>query len=544
MSLETHRILGNRNGNMKKKIITAIVLLILGICAIAAGIFWKPFARNVDFSSFTDETIGKTVQICVNDTEYMPIDDQKGIYLVPSEEGIIVPIAFSAELGHKNDMSSLQYYSLTLTGTVQKATAEMKEETAVHVIEYMEWIGEISGAYEITDEDRELIRSSVTDYCIEVTEIDIKTTKLVKSIFYVLGALLILSSIIVWISLISKKSVLKISLVFAGIAAVLAVLAVILFHKQIGIMANIRKDDEGVYFMEYDKELKLDEMLDAGITSDEELLKWLNGAEYHHLNPITIDTGRYGCSSFAAKTPDGEVLFGRNFDYPETDTVMIYMDPEDGYASYAMADLAVICVGRGNGQIGPDTPLGRFIMTATPYLVCDGINEAGLGVSTLELAIGEIHQNTGKPDLFIYTALRVILDRCATVDEAIDFLNSYDIHSHNDVRQHLFIVDKTGRSVVIEWFDDKMYVNELNAVTNSVLTPGDHYGEEADWRLEVLTDGLSEKGNILTPEQARDLLAAVVQSSITEWSAVYNLNDFTVDLYTDEYFDYAYRYGY
>ena len=130
-------------------------------------------------------------------------------------------------------------------------------------------------------------------------------------------------------------------------------------------MRNIRKDDEGVYYMEYDKELKLDEMLDAGITSDEELLKWLNGAEYHHLSPIRIDTGRYGCSSFSAKTPDGDVIFGRNFDYPETDTVMVYMDPEDGYASYAMADLAVMGVGRGNGQIDPDSPLGRFIMTST-----------------------------------------------------------------------------------------------------------------------------------------------------------------------------------
>ena len=228
---------------MRKKIIAAVVLLILGIGAIAAGVLWRPFTRSADVSSFTDETIGKTVKICVRDTEYMPIDDRKGIYLVPSEEGLIVPIVFSSELSRKADMSSLEYNALTLTGTVRKAPAEMKEETAAHVIEYMEWIGEISGAYEVTDEERELVRSSVTDYYLEVNATDINTTKTLKTVFYVIGALLILSSLIVWISLISKKSVLKISLVFAVIAAVLVVIAVILFHKQIIIMSNIRKDD-------------------------------------------------------------------------------------------------------------------------------------------------------------------------------------------------------------------------------------------------------------------------------------------------------------
>ena len=105
------------------------------------------------------------------------------------------------------------------------------------------------------------------------------------------------------------------------------------------------------------------------------------------------------------------------------------------------------------------------------------------------------------------------------------------------------IVDKTGRSVVVEWIDDKMYVNELNAVTNSVVTPGEHYDECSDWRLPVIKSGLADHNDILTKDQAKELLDAASQKDYTEWSCVYDLNDFSVDVYVDEDYTQAYHYG-
>ena len=525
---------------MKKKIITAIVLLVLGLCAIAAGIFGKSFTRSSDVSGFTDDSVGKTVKLCTSSDTFWPIDSQNGIYYT---DEVIICVAIPDEASYRIDAMNMYDTAQTVTGTLRKAPAEMKENAANSLISHYEMMEEYIEGFELTDDDREYLRTSIADYYIEITDTNIQTVKNVKTALYIAGAVLLLASVIFWISAFSRKSAIKISLVFAGIIVLLAVALIVIFFKQIGLMSNIKKDGEGVYYMEYDKELKLDDMLAAGITSDEELLEWINKNEFHGMGFITLDKERYGCSSFAAKSPDGDILFGRNFDYPETDTVMVYMNPENGYASYAMADLAVIGVGRGPDEIDPDSPIGKLIMTSTPYLVCDGVNEAGLGISNLELDIGELHQDTGRPDLFIYTALRVILDRCATVDEAIAFLDQYDIHTHNDVRQHLFITDKSGRAVVVEWFDDKMYVNELNAVTNSVLTPGDHYGEESDWRLDVLLEELSDNNNVLTHDQARDLLDAVSQGSYTEWSAVYDLNSFSVDVYVDCHYDHPYHYG-
>ena len=131
----------------------------------------------------------------------------------------------------------------------------------------------------------------------------------------------------------TRKSLFRVTVVFSCVVGAGLLIIIVLFHKQLHLLRNIRKDGAGVYFMNYDRELKLDDMLASGITSDEELLAWTAGAEFHGMCPVSVDTGRYGCSSFAAKTPDGDVIFGRNFDYPESDTVMIYTEPEGGYAS-------------------------------------------------------------------------------------------------------------------------------------------------------------------------------------------------------------------
>ena len=76
---------------------------------------------------------------------------------------------------------------------------------------------------------------------------------------------------------------------------------------------------------------KLDDMLNAGITSDEEMIEWFRKAGFYGI-PVTIHTSDIGFSAFKATTPEGDILFGRNFDYPETDTLMVYSAPKNGYA--------------------------------------------------------------------------------------------------------------------------------------------------------------------------------------------------------------------
>ena len=73
---------------------------------------------------------------------------------------------------------------------------------------------------------------------------------------------------------------------------------------------------------------------------------------------------------------------------------------------------------------------------------------------------------------------------------------------------------------------------------NAVCALGVRFHEHFRSRVPV-----SCVNSILTPEQAKGLLAAVSQKDYTEWSCVYDLNRFSVDVYTDEDFDHAYHYG-
>ena len=63
----------------------------------------------------------------------------------------------------------------------------------------------------------------------------------------------------------------------------------------------------------------------------------------------------------------------------------------------------------------------------------------------------ETHQRSDKPDLTTTTAIRLLLDRAADVDEAVALLGQYDMNSSIGSAHHLSIADASGRSVVVEY---------------------------------------------------------------------------------------------
>ena len=321
------------------------------------------------------------------------------------------------------------------------------------------------------------------------------------------------------------------------LAVLLIVISILLFNK-IKSVLSIKQVDKGIYYMDYAGRVKTDELLETDIKSISDLLEWVRKEEFYNI-PVSFDEKGMGCAAFLTTTPEGNVIMGRNFDYKETDTLVIHTSSKDCYESYALADLKVLGVGSGNDLIQPDSKEGKALMLAAPYCVTDGINEAGFGAAILELEMGETHMDTERHDLSIYTAIRVLLDKCATVEEALTLLSDQDIHTGLGVSYHLFLADNTGRSVVVEWLDGEMCINDLNAATNSVLTEGIHYGDGGiDSRYDTINDTLKEQGGILTKDEARDLLKKVSQSN-TEWSCVYDLTDFSFDVYMDKDFNNA-----
>lgn len=329
----------------------------------------------------------------------------------------------------------------------------------------------------------------------------------------------------------------------AGVLLILICITLFAFRKEIATVASLKKYSEGVYSLKCTSDYKLDEILEANITTENELLDWASDEIYHGL-PVSMKETLFGCSAFAVTDTEGNHLMGRNTDYPESDCLMIYCDPEDGYDSIGMVDLTIVNIGNTDDRVGPMSAAGRISTLAMPYMIVEGMNEAGFGVSILQLDHEDIHQDTGRKDILLNVAVRAVLDKCATVDEAVAFLDQYDMNTMLGATFHLFMTDKTGKSVVVEWLGNNMNVTENPAITNYIISDTSFYGEEnGDGRYEDLMADLDACSCIASLEEAMGFLNDVGydnkgNSNIgTEWSSVYNLDNFTVMMCFDVNYD-------
>lgn len=136
----------------------------------------------------------------------------------------------------------------------------------------------------------------------------------------------------------------------------------------------------------------------------------------------------------------------------------------------------------------------------------------------------------GEGYLTTTTAIRLLLDRAATVDEAVELLRQYDMHSLAGIMHHLAIADCNGRSVVAEYINNQLTVTEAPVVTNLFLTDGAKYGigsEQSKARFSILTEWLTQNKTV-NAAQMSDALRKVSQKNMGEefektvWSIVYN----------------------
>ena len=134
----------------------------------------------------------------------------------------------------------------------------------------------------------------------------------------------------------------------------------------------------------------------------------------------------------------------------------------------------------------------RIQTLAAIYVPVDGMNEKGLVIADLMAGDDEeTHQKTDKPDLTTTTAIRLLLDRAANVDEAIELLKQYDMNSSIGAAHHFAIADKSGKSVVVEYVNGEMLVTETNIVTNHYLADCPKKGvgdEESHARFDLLNN--------------------------------------------------------
>ena len=319
-------------------------------------------------------------------------------------------------------------------------------------------------------------------------------------------------------------------IVYAFFALLLAVFVVfiLLFQRNIRTAASVKKLEDGLYSMEYKGDYRFNDFLEQGGASDDlAVAEFVIQDVFHGLLPIDLRGGTFGCSTISAETPGGDAVFGRNFDWGTCTALIVQTSLAEGYDSVSTVNMDFLNLGLDM----PEEMQMRLLSVAAPFAPMDGMNEKGLCVAVLMIQDSPgFHQDTGKPDLTTTTAVRLLLDQAADVEEAVELLARYDMHASAGMMVHFALADAEGHSVVVEYIDNEMAVTETPVVTNYYLTPGEKYGigtEESKVRYAMLEDML-QSGSSFTMDGLRDALDSVSKHNFdsefasTEWSIVYN----------------------
>jgi predicted choloylglycine hydrolase len=341
------------------------------------------------------------------------------------------------------------------------------------------------------------------------------------------------------------------------ILAVLVIFAAgvgFVFRNEIKTASSIHKVDNNFYTMKYYGDYGFDDFLKVGASNDAKLVEFVSKQIMKGF-PIRVKPPDLSCSTFHAATPDGDYIFGRSFDYRAIG-MLIYTKPDNGYKSISMVNLAFIDGYKDGGTI-LDALWNKILVMSAPYIPLDGVNEKGLAVGILQIFDKPTWQDTDKVDITSTTAIRMLLDKAATVDEAVTMLKKYDMHSSANSCYHYQITDAAGHSVIVEYVDNEMQVlkpdGKCQAATNFYLTPGKkfNFGDGQD-RYQILMNSLKEKNGVMTIQDGMSLLEKARMHNVklpengvicnTSWSALYNNSQKCVDLAIDQKYGKIYHY--
>lgn len=239
------------------------------------------------------------------------------------------------------------------------------------------------------------------------------------------------------------------------------------------------------------------------------------------------DAMPWACSLFVTFADEGQMLFGRNFDWQDNPALLLFTDPSDGYASVSMVNISYLGYPH-EGLAALETTEGREALLQAPLLPFDGMNEHGLTVGMAAVNPSATPNDPEKPTVGSLRIIRLLLDQTQTIEEALDLFDQYNIDFHGGPPIHYLIADRTGASVIVEFKDGERHVLGNNGIwqsaTNFYLADASAAMQQQDRRFRTLEAALDERDGLLNLDDAFDLLADVAQPT-TRWSIVYGMDN-------------------
>lgn len=358
-------------------------------------------------------------------------------------------------------------------------------------------------------------------------------------------------------------------------------------QEKLKMLHSIQDIDDGRFFyLDYTADYKLNLLTEANITTNAGLVDFVLTYLCDASTPQSGASLNYdaGCSAFAAKTPDGSRIMGRNFDYSHGNepiaAALVRTAPVGKLKSISLVDGYWIgyrqdlhhCFSDDVKDFNERKKQDLSYVMGFPYLLMDGMNEAGLAISVLHLDGKPTQQDNARNKLTTTVLMRYLLDNAHSVDEAITMAKQFDLHvPDGNGNFHFFMADATGKHAVIEYvwdeehqdarfIDDEIYdgsgkiegfeypdvkpntlevMTDKHCVSNFYLSPsmecsakGSVKSQHGKTRYDIMDFVLTQNNDCLTENRAMNLLDDVSQAenptdvtSHTQWSVVYNLSE-------------------
>jgi len=306
-----------------------------------------------------------------------------------------------------------------------------------------------------------------------------------------------------------------------------------MFWSELRSLASIKQiDDYGMFQMTYFGDYGFDDFLLVGAESDSDVEAFITKRLLRGI-PFSFNITGGGCTVFVARNAAGEVIFGRNFDFGTySPSMQVITRPDNGYASISTVNLQYL------GFVKSNLPSGlnwdSIPALGAPYVPFDGMNEKGVAIALL--AVPEVDPSfyEGRIMLGTTTAIRLVLDKAASVDEAVELLRQYNMYFSGGINCQFLIADASGRSVVVNYWDGDLKITDTDecfqVASNFIPYNGLNIGEGFDEfeRYNRVRSVIEENNGIMSIAQSVDVLAEVGtrydDENRLQWTVVYNLS--------------------
>jgi hypothetical protein len=252
----------------------------------------------------------------------------------------------------------------------------------------------------------------------------------------------------------------------------------------------------------------------------------------------------YHCSLFSVFGLPGQYRLGRSFDNPsgwKCLTLLTRVHPNDGYASIAPMRLRDIGFSPESDFDALTFAAKRTFLDAVRFPP-DGVNESGLVMGLANVTAQPYVPDPSKETIHFCLWVRMVLNECRTVDEAVALTMKYNILSSGSTLDvHAMVADASGHSLILEPAEGEMKVirsqGSFQVMTNSPVyqVPLETQLDQCP-RFRFIHETLEAAGGSVDAGGCWDILRQV-GNVWTEWSAVYGITARSAALAIDFKFD-------